>query len=102
MKKNIHIFPLVGFFSILTVFACRKSITEVEPVTIQHHQHDTTQTKHDTTKSQHDTFLLPKKDTVKPVVPYPQSVAPVAGCPVLPIYGDSLIYPQPTNGSDYI
>lgn len=47
-------------------------------------------------------------DTV-PTPPFPQQTAntnppgnPAPSCPSLPIYGDTLIYPQPTNGSDYV
>src|SRR5580658_7769416 len=34
--------------------------------------------------------------------PLPQQAAPKNSCPSLPIYGDTIIYPQPTHGSDYI
>jgi hypothetical protein len=48
--------------------------------------------------------------TTPPPPPYPSQTAntnppgnPQApSCPVLPIYGDTLIFPQPANGSDYI
>jgi hypothetical protein len=38
----------------------------------------------------------------QPVAPLPQTQAPQSSCPVLPIYGDTIVYPQPTSGSDYI
>lgn len=34
------------------------------------------------------------------LVPYPQQV--ITGCFPAPLYGDSIIYPQPTGGSDYV
>ena len=36
-----------------------------------------------------------------PKAPYPQT-APLNACFSSPIYGDTIIYPQPTSGSDYI
>ena len=49
-----------------------------------------------------------KGDTI-PTPPFPVQTAtnnppsnPLPSCPVLPIYGDSLIFPQPANGSDYV
>lgn len=53
----------------------------------------------------------PKGDTATvPTPPYPSQTAnnnppgspPAPSCPALPIYGDSLIFPQPANGSDYV
>jgi hypothetical protein len=57
----------------------------------------------------------PRKDSSQvtdtiPTPPYPSQTAntnppgnPQApSCPSLPIYGDSLIFPQPTNGPDYV
>ena len=38
----------------------------------------------------------------QPPAPVPQQPAPQNSCPSLPIYGDTIVYPQPTNGSDYI
>ena len=38
----------------------------------------------------------------QPPAPVPQQTAPQNSCPSLPIYGDTIVYPQPTNGSDYI
>jgi hypothetical protein len=35
-----------------------------------------------------------------PKAPFPQT--PLYGCTLTPIYGDTIIYPQPTSGSDYI
>jgi hypothetical protein len=36
-----------------------------------------------------------------PKAPFPQQ-APLNACLLAPIYGDTIIYPQPTSGSDYI
>jgi hypothetical protein len=34
-------------------------------------------------------------------VPFPQTI-PLGSCPLLPIYGDTIIFPQPAVGQDYI
>ena len=41
------------------------------------------------------------KDTSTLPPPFPVSI-PLSGCNLLPIYGDTIIFPQPTSGSDYI
>lgn len=90
MKKIIHAYPLTGLFCVLLVMACHKTITDVQQPT--------------TTQSNPDTIqVVVKKDTTAPpapTVPFPQ--APVMGCSYSPLYGDTIIYPQPTNGQDYI
>jgi len=50
-----------------------------------------------------DTATNPPADTSSTILPpLPQST-PTGGCSVLPIYGDTIIFPQPTaNGTDYI
>lgn len=89
MKHYQNIFRPGIFALIVTLFACHKSLTETQapPVTTPQSQHDTTQPV--------------KTDTpVAPVVPYPQ--APLTGCSYDPSYGDTIIFPQPTSGQDYI
>ncbi|HLI92544.1 MAG TPA: hypothetical protein VKU83_02995, partial [Puia sp.] len=39
---------------------------------------------------------------VPPAAAMPQQQAPPLSCPALPIYGDTIVYPQPANGGDYI
>ena len=65
----------------------------------------------DSTHVSDTTKPAPKGDTATiPTPPYPSQTAntnPPAGpqapsCPALPIYGDSIIFPQPSGGSDYI
>jgi hypothetical protein len=90
MKKYIYIIRSGIFALVVTLSACHKTLT------------DTTQAPLTTPQSQHDTTSQAiKADTpVAPVVPYPQ--APITGCAYDPSYGDSIIFPQPTNGQDYI
>src|ERR1700733_14647721 len=88
MKQYLNIFQLGILASIVVLFACRKSVTDSQTQTIPPSQHDSTQ------QAQPDT------QAVAPLAPYPQ--APITGCAYDPNYGDSIIYPQPTNGQDYI
>ena len=69
----------------------------------------------DTTKPVPPVIDTAKHDTV-PTPPYPQHTVdsnknvnsgspdtpPSPSCPVAPIYGDTIIFTQPTNGADYI
>ncbi|HTI10595.1 MAG TPA: hypothetical protein VL832_18630 [Puia sp.] len=89
MKKIIHLYPLLGLTLCLTVLACRKSITKVPTP-------PTDPTPVDTT-----TKPIVKPDSVvTQSPPFPQT--PVTGCSYAPNYGDTIIYPQPTTGQDYI
>jgi hypothetical protein len=97
MKKNMkHLYPLLGlsypFLGLtlcLTIVACHKTITSVTPP-------PTVLTPHDSTVQP-----VTKPDSVvKTTPPYPQTA--VTGCSYAPNYGDSIIYPQPTTGQDYI
>ena len=84
MKR--HLFGLSLF---LTVISCRKSATEIVS------QGSTTTPPKDTIP------VVTKTDTASVLVtPFPQ--APVTGCSYSPDYGDSIIFPQPVTGSDYI
>jgi|SRR5450432_999667 len=88
MKQDRILFQL-GILTLLVVlFACKKSISDTQTQTVvQSQPHDSTQqTKTDTPAA--------------PIAPFPQ--APLSGCAYDPNYGDSIIYPQPTNGQDYI
>jgi hypothetical protein len=88
MKQDRTLFRL-GILTLLVVlFACKKSISDTQTQTVvQSQPHDSTQQV--------------KTDTpTAPIAPFPQ--APITGCAYDPNYGDSIIYPQPTNGQDYI
>ncbi|HEY4290335.1 MAG TPA: hypothetical protein VGN00_24715 [Puia sp.] len=102
MKKHY----LLGLILILFVCACSKNLSEVAA---GGSSNPTTKPPvHDTTRTQATDTV--KKDTIKtqppaPVVPFPETVAtapPAPSCPISPIYGDTIIYPQPTGGADYI
>jgi hypothetical protein len=89
MKQYFNIFRLGIFALIFTLFACRKSVS------------DSTQPPVNAPLSQHDSTQPIKKETpAVAIAPYPQ--APLTGCSYDPSYGDSIIYPQPANGQDYI
>lgn len=82
-----HLYPIICLILCLSVIACRKSISNS--------QSPTSQTTDSTTKPNQ------KSDSVTvSEAPYPQ--APVTGCSYAPNYGDTIIYPQPTTGQDYI
>jgi hypothetical protein len=89
MKQERPIFRLGILTLIVALFACHKSVSDAVAQTVPQSQHDSTQqAKPDTTAA------------AKPLAPYPQ--APITGCSYDPNYGDSIIYPQPTTGADYI
>ena len=86
MKKDLYLLPAVFLVFFLFVCACHKSVS------------DTQQTG---SPGQPDSVLLTKTDSPSaPLTPYPQS--PLTGCVSDPNYGDSIVYAQPTNGTDYI
>ena len=93
MKKKNILFRSGIFGLVIGVFACHKSVTdELKPQTVP------PQTQHDSTPP-----VIIKTDTpttTATVTAFPQ--APVTGCAYDPSYGDSIIYPQPTSGQDYI
>jgi hypothetical protein len=95
MLKIRITYPLIVIVLLLTVAACRKTVT------------DTTSLSQNQGPSSRP--APGKVDSTKPVTadsssvlpPYPKST-PTGACSTLPIYGDTIIFPQPTNGQDYI
>ncbi len=89
MKNNI-----LGFIFILIVvvlLACGKSLTRIQPnLPLRGFQRDT---GNGGANTKPDSSALP-------TAPFPQ--APVTGCPNSPSYGDSIVFPQPANGQDYV
>lgn len=94
MKKYMHLYPLLGLTLFLTVLACRKSVSDVQPQPNTPISHDSSQLaiKKDSSPTKTDSTLTK--------VPYPQR--PVTGCSYSPKYKDSIIYPQPTHGRNYV
>jgi len=90
MKKNIHIYCLLALTLCLSFQACRKSVSATEDQPPPSVTHDTSSRP------------LINRDTsgTQAAVPFPQT--PVTGCSYSPDYGDTIIYPQPNNGQDYI
>lgn len=96
MKKITHLLPLLGITSLLFLAAsCRKA--ETDPV----------YNPGLTGSAPQDSLYDPPKIFFDPasIAPGTKTASlptqPQASCPSLPIYGDTIIYPQPTNGSDY-
>lgn len=124
MKKNYHIYPIIGSILVLMVMSCVKAIPDAQEQDITdfaHNfrsgslRHDSAAKKQDSINKVQDSLIkkqdslakkqdsIAKKDTTAPAakIPYPQT-PPVNACLAVPIYGDTIVFPQPTTGSDYI
>lgn len=86
--KNYRFTAALGFLmTLLVLFACRKSISNGQRQNLR--------------PIGSDSLLTANSDNPAiPIVPFPQS--PLMGCSNNPNYGDSIVYPQPTNGQDDI
>ena len=97
MKKQIHIYPVFVLILVLFFWACQKTAviypSSLTASRLQMMAFDTTKPVVQSDSQSSSTPTLPK-------APYPQ--APLNGCFIAPIYGDTIIYPQPTSGADYI
>jgi hypothetical protein len=108
MKKTSHLLPLLGIAAILLFLAsCRK--TETDPETVLgtksapvHQGAGSDSSAHPPVVLITDTSKLPPPVQPKAPLPQQQAAQQSSSCPSLPIYGDTIIYPQPTNGSDYV
>lgn len=94
---------ILGFAALLILVSCRK--TETDPTYTPGGQrsapnHPSTDTANPPVVLITDSSQLPPPQ--QPKAPLPQQTAPSNSCPAQPIYGDTIIYPQPANGSDYI
>jgi hypothetical protein len=85
---------------LLIITSCRKevSVTDKAPTQGSSSPRPTATPHHDTTSHQ------PVGDTTQVTPPFPVSTpAAASSCSFAPIYGDTIIFPQPTaNGQDYI
>jgi hypothetical protein len=89
MKNNILGF--IFFLIVMVILSCGKSLTRIQPnLPLRGFQRDTVTGGANTNP---DSSALP-------TAPFPQ--APVTGCPYSPSYGDSVVFPQPANGQDYV
>ena len=109
--------PLIAFILVITVYSCEKVVTDpnLKPLT-----GSPSGPKRDSVTTIDTVKTTPPKDSVKqdtiPTPPYPQHTvdsninssggnpnsAPSSSCPLSPIYGDTIIFTQPTSGPDYI
>jgi hypothetical protein len=101
MKKHCDVCPLLAIALLSFLFSCRKDVTETNVIlgslrSAPLGQADSAVQVVLITDSQ---FMAPP---VLPPAPFPQVQAPQNVCSALPIYGDSIIYPQPVSGPDYI
>lgn len=87
MKRIIPITTLIGLAIFFVLPACQKSLSvdraQVDPGT------------NDTVKS-----VIQTDTAAKAQVPFPTSEA--TSCSYIPNYGDTIVFPQPTSGADYI
>ena len=97
MKMHIQIYPVFVLILALFFWACQKTAV-IYPSSLSsdriHTGYDTSHIAIITSDSQYIPPALPK-------APFPQQT-PVNACLLAPLYGDTIIYPQPTSGSDYI
>jgi hypothetical protein len=101
MKKQLNPIFLLGLATLLILASCEKSASDpsLVPGGLR------SAPLHDSTYNP-PVVLITDTQSIgtppQPTAPLPQQTAPQNSCPSLPIYGDTIIYPQPTNGSDYI
>ena len=112
--------PLIAFILVITVYSCEKVVTDpnLRPLTDAPNGpgRDSTHVV-DTVKPAPPVKDTARQDTVTvPTPPFPQHTvdsnintnggsinsAPSSSCPLSPIYGDTIIFTQPTSGPDYI
>lgn len=103
MKKYIDLYLLIGLTLSLFLFSCRKNVTDTDPTLGGLRSAPTGPAR--PVDSVPVVIISDSQFTAAPVLPpapLPQTSPPQNSCPALPIYGDSLIFPQPTSNGDYI
>jgi len=99
MQKFKPTYLWAALFALLTTASCQKVITKAGTSS----QDSTGARSTRPAAGKLDTVTTPPTDTSHTVLPPLPQTAPLAGCSVLPIYGDTIIFPQPAiNGNDYI
>ena len=102
MKKNIRRYPLLALALLSFLFSCRKDITETDAMIGSLRSAPLGPAD---SVIQQVVLITDSQFTAPPVLPpapFPQVQAPQNVCSALPIYGDTIIFPQPVSGSDYI
>ena len=88
MKRFQPLYALAVFAFCLLMTACQKNLSMVQdPVTTKPMPIDTIK-------------YGVKTDTTVKQIPFPQTES--SSCNYTPNYGDTIVYPQPTSGADYI
>jgi hypothetical protein len=104
MKKYIRLYPLLALALLSFLFSCRKDVTETNATIGSLRSAPLGPVD---SVVQQVVLITDSQFTAPPVLPpapMPQLSAPQnqSSCSALPIYGDSIIFPQPVSGSDYI
>ncbi|HET6255775.1 MAG TPA: hypothetical protein VFE32_16990 [Puia sp.] len=99
MKKQFNPTFLLGFATLLILASCQKTDSNLNPGPGGLRSAPS----HDSSYNPPVVLFDPASIGPPPSTsPPPSQPAPQNSCPSLPIYGDTIIYPQPTSGSDYI
>lgn len=105
MKTKLELLPLLGLATMLFLGACRKDDPALDP-TLGPLRLAPSHTNNSDSTYAPPVVLITDTQSIappaQPKAPLPQQQAPQSSCSGLPIYGDTIIYPQPTSGPDYI
>jgi hypothetical protein len=106
MKKQLNLIILssLGLATLLVLASCEKTASDPN-VVLGGLRSAPSFPVHDSTYNPPVVLITDSQNIPpppQPAAPVPQQTAPQNSCPSLPIYGDTIVYPQPTNGSDYI
>jgi hypothetical protein len=102
MKRNLY-YPLLGITLLVFLYSCRKDVTDKDLTIGGLKLAPSAPSK--PIDSVPVVIISDSQFTAPPVLPpapMPQTPAPQNSCSALPIYGDSLIFPEPTSNGDYI
>jgi len=102
MKKNFDLLPLFGLATLLFLGACEKSTPATNPTLGPLKTAPSGPAPTDSVPVVLITDSQAIPPPVLPKAPVPQQTAPPNSCPALPIYGDTIVFPQPTSGTDYV
>ena len=100
MTKRLNLISLLAIATLLILAACRKSDSDPNLATDGFHSAPA----QDSSYNPPVVFFDPTTiySGPQPSAPIPVTAAAQNSCSALPIYGDTIVYPQPTTGPDYV